>query len=255
MSHSQNLRSSAFNILLLIIVDLVCLASALTTSIQERTESRQPICPPGGTYGRPDSNSCKDAWAIIAPYPTFVIPNLNEDGEILAEYSSLPAVKFEFINPGSVRSHPELETGWTPMRFPASQCIISVSLKDSNVEFSDLASNDDLLETAWWIMARCVTDRGIGGYDYTGDRKLIKVAVYSSNSKWDKQLNPADLPSVNALGGSGPALHDSSSYPSNQHGSSSGAGSGQSAPGSSSKPRKPKKRPTTRCEATSLLWS
>ncbi|KAI9716243.1 MAG: hypothetical protein M1812_005468 [Candelaria pacifica] len=127
-------------------------------------------------------------------------------------------------------------------------------MKDGANEDSDIASNDDLLETAWWIMERCVSDRGVGGYDFLGERKLIKIAVYSANSKWDKQLKPSDLRSMNALGGSGPTVSGSLSYPDgNQRGSTSDTGSGsssaQAATGSTSKPKKPKTRPSTECEA------
>ncbi len=176
MFQFQIFRPLVSAILLLLFANPVCSASPpslnhQSTSLSERTRPSRPICPPGGTYGRPNWDSCRDAWAIVQPHgwdQTFIIPNLNDHDEIISAHAANPP-RFEFINPGSIRSHPELEVSWTPMRFPASRCVISVSMKDGANENSDVASNDDILNTAWWIIEQCVSTRGIGGYDFTGN--------------------------------------------------------------------------------------
>lgn len=84
----------------------------------------------------------------------------------------------------------------------------------------------------------------------SGQNKLIKVAVYSANSKWDKQLKPVDVQRVNVPAGSGTSTGDAvPSWDSHQRTSNSGGGRGASS-ATGSKPKKPKKRPSTRCEAT-----
>ncbi|KAI9793824.1 MAG: hypothetical protein M1835_006982 [Candelina submexicana] len=222
--------------------------------INKRTPPNTPVCPPGGrTYGRPELASCRNAFSLVTTHPqeTFAIPGSTSGSIGFA--TVIDRTLYEFGPLGAIRQHPEHGSAPTPRQYNAERCIIAVEMMTGRHHgATDLASCDNLLDTAWSIMQFCVTNQGLGGYELTGQNNDIKVSVFAPNSRYEKGIRPEVRKVYSGqLSGSeiGGDISDREGSPSSSGEATTSSGTERPSGGSPTS-GSPKTRPKTRCEAT-----
>ena len=91
-----------------------------TSLLHKRTPPNTPVCPPGGrNYGRPDPQSCHNAWSLVTTHPVDTFRIQRQTGGNLGFATVIDETLYEFGPRGAIRSHPEHGTAPTPRVYNA----------------------------------------------------------------------------------------------------------------------------------------